>query len=75
MNRVTQTIVVFACPKCGAVYQARQHRRADKNFGVFNCLACHTQVYAWHGLHDFLDWQVGFSPGDAHAGVRPRTLR
>ena len=60
MNRATQTIVIFACPKCGAIYQATQHPVPDTRFGIFNCLACHTQVYAWNGLYDFVDWEVGF---------------
>jgi hypothetical protein len=72
MNSGMQTTVIFACRKCGAIYQATQHRGADTHFGVFNCLACHclachTQVYAWHGLHDYLDWKVGFLVGRAVA--------
>ncbi len=51
--------IVFACPSCGAIYHATQHRGVDTHFGVFNCLACHAQVYAWHGPYDFLDWKVG----------------
>jgi predicted RNA-binding Zn-ribbon protein involved in translation (DUF1610 family) len=66
MTRGAQSTVVFACPNCGAIYQAAQHRVPDRCFGVFNCLACHAQVYAWHGAYDFLDWKVGFLAGDAH---------
>jgi hypothetical protein len=59
------TIVVFACPKCGAVYQATQHQVPDTSFGIFNCLACHAQVYAWNGAYDFSDWKAGvLAPGN-----------
>ena len=62
-----QITVVFACRKCGAIYQASQRRCTDRHFGVYNCLACRTQVYAWHGAYDFLDWKVGFLVGGAVA--------
>jgi hypothetical protein len=55
----TDATIVFACLNCGAIYNATQHRGVNRHFGVFNCLACHTQVYAWHGAYDFLDWKVG----------------
>jgi hypothetical protein len=67
MNRAMHQIMVFACRKCGAIYQASQRRRTDRHFGVHNCLACHTQVYAWHGTYDFVDWKVGFLVGRAVA--------
>jgi hypothetical protein len=57
--------VIFACPKCATVYRASQYRGTGTHFGVFNCVACHAQVYAWSGIHDFLDWQVGFSSAAA----------
>ena len=62
-----QITVVFACRKCGAIYQASQRRCTDRHFGVYNCLACRTQVYAWHGTYDFVDWKVGFLVGRAAA--------
>src|SRR5438309_4288868 len=46
----TQATIVFACPNCGAIYHATQRRGVDTHFGIFSCLACHAQVYAWHGL-------------------------
>jgi DNA-directed RNA polymerase subunit RPC12/RpoP len=55
----TPITVVFACPRCGTIYQAKQHRGPGTHFGVFKCVACKSQVYAWSGLYDFLDWQVG----------------
>jgi hypothetical protein len=61
----TPVTVVFTCPKCGTIYQAKQHRGPGTHFGVSNCVACKGQVYAWSGLYDFLDWQVGFLAGDA----------
>jgi len=62
MNSATQqTTVVFACPRCGAIYRATQHRGQGTHFGVFNCVASKTQVYAWSGLYDFLNWKVGIS--------------
>jgi predicted RNA-binding Zn-ribbon protein involved in translation (DUF1610 family) len=68
MNSEAQkAIVVFACPKCGAIYQATQYQVPDTRFGIFNCLACHTQIHAWHRAYDFSDWRVGFmekSPDD-----------
>jgi hypothetical protein len=70
-----QTTVVFACPACGTIYQASQRRGPGTHFGVFNCIACHTEVHAWNGLYDFLDWQVGFSlrAGDADAALRKKS--
>ena len=65
----TPTTVVFACPKCAAIYRATQYQVPDMCFGTFNCLACHTQVYAWNGLYDFVDWEVGFRAGDADMPV------
>jgi predicted RNA-binding Zn-ribbon protein involved in translation (DUF1610 family) len=65
------TTVVFTCWRCGAVYRAAQHRRTDRYYGVFNCIACHTQVYAWNGAYDFLDWQVGFSAPSCSATPAP----
>jgi hypothetical protein len=59
----TQIIVIFACPQCDAVYQARQHQVPNRCFGVFNCLGCHTQVYAWNGAYDFSGWEAGFLAG------------
>ena len=67
-----QTTVVFACLKCGTIYQALQRRGPGTHFGVFNCITCHTEVYAWNGLYDFLDWQVGFSLWAAEAEAAPR---
>jgi hypothetical protein len=61
MNNATQPItVIFGCLKCGTIYQAKQHRGPGTHFGAFNCVACHSQVYAWSGLYDFMDWKVGF---------------
>jgi hypothetical protein len=57
--------VVFACPRCSTIYRASQYRGVGPHFGVFNCVACRAQVYAWSGIHDFLDWQVGFSSAPA----------
>jgi hypothetical protein len=71
MSSRHQTTVVFACPKCGAIYQATQYQVPDPRFGIFNCLACHTQVYAWNGLYDFLDWKAG----DCARSNQPRTSR
>jgi hypothetical protein len=69
MNSATQqAIVVFACPKCGTIYRATQRRGPGTHFGVFNCIACHAQVYAWSGLYDFLDWKVGFPSARAAGG-------
>jgi predicted RNA-binding Zn-ribbon protein involved in translation (DUF1610 family) len=70
MNRAMQPItVVFACPKCATVYRASQYRGVGTHFGAFNCVACHARVYAWQGLYDFLDWQVGLSSAPV-AGCR-----
>jgi predicted RNA-binding Zn-ribbon protein involved in translation (DUF1610 family) len=72
MNSATQPItVVFACPQCGSVYRASQYRGMGAHFGVFNCVSCHAQVYAWSGLYDFLDWQLGLLTGGAQ--TRPGT--
>jgi hypothetical protein len=49
------TVVVFAWPSCAAVYNAKQYPVPDLRFGLFNCLACRTQVYAWNGLYDLVD--------------------
>ena len=66
MNSTTWPItVVFACPECATVYRASQYRGVGTHFGVFNCVACHTQVYSWSDIYDFLDWQVGFSSAPA----------
>jgi hypothetical protein len=60
-SRAQPITVVFACPECSAVYQATQHQVPDTSFGIFNCLACHAQVYAWNGAYEFSDWKAGFS--------------
>jgi hypothetical protein len=74
MSSQHQTIVVFACPKCPAVYQAKQHVVPTTCFGVFHCIKCTTQVYAWHGTYDFSDWTVGFLVGDAPKGPENKIL-
>jgi predicted RNA-binding Zn-ribbon protein involved in translation (DUF1610 family) len=73
MNSATQPItVIFACPRCGTVYRASQYRGVGTQFGIFNCLACHTQVYAWNGAYDFSDWKVGvLAPGNPAKHGRP----
>jgi hypothetical protein len=68
------TTVVFTCWRCGAVYRAAQHRRTDRYYGVFNCIACHTQVYAWNGPMIFWTGRWDFQlrvvpPRQRHANV------
>jgi hypothetical protein len=77
MSSRHQTIVIFACPKCPAIYQATQNVVPATCFGIFHCIKCTAQVYAWQGRYDFSDWTAGFSAGDAqtHAGKKSKRTR
>src|SRR6266851_10171791 len=44
MSTITQTTVVFSCPKCGLSYQATQEHSSDQNSGSFDCKNCKTNV-------------------------------
>ena len=64
----TWPTVLFCCPKCGAGYQATQvHSPAQSQ--SFKCQVCRTEVHAWSGAYDFLDWKAV----EAWTGKRPQT--
>jgi hypothetical protein len=68
MTSATQITVMFACPKCSAFYQAAQERRPDnQKSGKFKCQACSTEVYAWSGIYDYVDWMAA-AVGSANSG-------
>jgi hypothetical protein len=58
MTSGTQITVMFSCPKCWAFYEATQEHRADNRFGKFKCQDCGTEVHAWSGIYDFVDWKA-----------------
>ena len=57
MSTITQTTVVFSCPKCGLNYQATQeHSSDDQSSGSFDCKNCKTNVLKWSGVYDYSRW-------------------
>jgi len=46
--------VIFACPKCNAVFEAVQEH--SKGRGKFDCMTCHDRVHTWDGYYDFTGW-------------------
>jgi hypothetical protein len=58
MTSGTQITVTFSCPKCCAFYEATQEHRADNHFGKFKCQDRGTEVHAWLGIYDYVDWKA-----------------
>jgi predicted RNA-binding Zn-ribbon protein involved in translation (DUF1610 family) len=56
MSAITQTTVVFSCPKCGLNYQATQEHSSDQRSGSFDCKNCKTNVLKWSGVYDYSRW-------------------
>jgi predicted RNA-binding Zn-ribbon protein involved in translation (DUF1610 family) len=56
MSTITQTTVVFSCPKCGLNYQATQEHSSDQSSGSFDCKNCKTNVLKWSGVYDYSRW-------------------
>jgi predicted RNA-binding Zn-ribbon protein involved in translation (DUF1610 family) len=56
MNWAAQTTVVFACPKCGAIYRALQTRTSEVKTQRYACPGCKAQVHAWSGVYDYSEW-------------------
>src|SRR5216684_5864675 len=56
MSTITQTTVVFSCPKCGLNYQATQEHSSDQRSGSFDCKNCKTNVLKWSGVYDYSRW-------------------
>jgi hypothetical protein len=53
MSTITQTTVVFSCPKCGLNCQATQEHSSDQSSGSFDCKNCKTNVLKWSGVYDY----------------------
>jgi predicted RNA-binding Zn-ribbon protein involved in translation (DUF1610 family) len=58
MTGATQITVMFSCPKCGALCDATQEQHPDEHYGKFKCQDCGTEVHAWSGIYDFVDWKA-----------------
>ena len=58
MTGSTNTIVIFACPKCGIVYRATQLKLPYERPGRFDCVDCMAEVHSWTDLYDFTDWKA-----------------
>jgi hypothetical protein len=58
MTSATQITVMFSCPKCSAFYEATQEHHPDNHFGKFKCQDCQTEVHAWSGIYDYVDWKA-----------------
>src|ERR1700680_4240246 len=56
MSTITQTTVVFSCPKCALNYQATQEHSSDQSSGSFDCKNCKTNVLKWSGVYDYSRW-------------------
>ena len=77
MSTITQTTVVFSCPKCGLNYQATQEHSSDQSSGSFDCKNCKTNVLKWSGVYDYsrwtpvpkLKWTPELGPGIAEVKV------
>jgi hypothetical protein len=48
--------IVFACPRCGATFQALQKKKFNVRQDSFSCLVCDKVVHQWSGVYDYLDW-------------------
>jgi hypothetical protein len=48
--------IIFACPRCGATFQALQTRTFNVPPDSFRCLVCDKVVHQWHGVYDYVDW-------------------
>jgi hypothetical protein len=46
--------VVFACHRCGVVYEAFQEHEISA--GRFDCSKCGTMVYSWTGYYNYTGW-------------------
>src|SRR6266478_6141482 len=56
MSTITQTTVVFSCPKCGLNYQATQEHSSDQSSGSFDCKNCKTNVLKSSGVYDYSNY-------------------
>src|SRR5450631_307335 len=56
MSTITQTTVVFSCPRCGLNYQATQEHSSNQSSGSFDCKNCKTNVLKWSGVYDYSRW-------------------
>ncbi len=72
MSTITQTTVVFSCPKCGLNYQVTQEHSSDQSSGSFDCKNCKTNVLKWSGVYDYSRWTPvpQASDGKARGGRR-----
>jgi predicted RNA-binding Zn-ribbon protein involved in translation (DUF1610 family) len=54
----TSTVVMFACPECGAVYRSVQERRQGLDTGRYHCHSpCGAAVYEWPGDSIYGNWE------------------
>ena len=56
MSTITQTTVVFSCPKCGLNYQATQEHSSDQSSGSFDRENCKTNVLKSSGVYDYSNY-------------------
>jgi predicted RNA-binding Zn-ribbon protein involved in translation (DUF1610 family) len=79
MSAITQTTVVFSCPKCGLNYQATQEHSSEQSSGSFDCKNCETNVLKWSGVYDYSRWTpvTLVSDGKARGGAarRPQPIK
>ncbi|GAC1688181.1 MAG: hypothetical protein PVS2B2_26940 [Candidatus Acidiferrum sp.] len=51
------TVIIFACPGCGACYRADQHFVEAAKADQFTCPVCDAVVHRWEGRYAYYAWK------------------